>query len=83
MHEPVAHARFVDVAWLRVANFEMMVAAVLINARDKVSMKRNEVIHQISAEFLHICTLAFSFYEFLPCGAQVFERNDILVSKTP
>jgi hypothetical protein len=30
MHEPIAHARFVDVARFRVADFEMMVAVVTI-----------------------------------------------------
>lgn len=32
VQEPVAHARFVDVTRLRVANFEMLVRAVLIRS---------------------------------------------------
>ena len=32
MHETVAHARLVDVARLRVVDFEVMVAAVLVCA---------------------------------------------------
>ena len=81
--EPVAHTRFVDVAWLRVTYFEMMIPAVLISAIRKFVMQNQNIIHQMPFKFLNISPFALAFYEFSPWIEQILDRNDTLVFKIP
>ena len=80
MHEPVAHARFVDVAGFGVGNPEGVVAAVVVRTFRKVAMKIENVVHETSAKFLHVLFLAFAAQEFLPRQKQILDRDDILVA---
>jgi hypothetical protein len=66
MDEPIAHARFVDVARLRVGYFEMFISTMTIGARSEVVMKLKYILHQMSFKFLHIPTLPLPSHEFLP-----------------
>jgi len=83
MYEPVAYARLVDIARFRVADFEMVIAAVAIGTCRKFVMQGEDVLHQVSPKFLHIRALVLSSYEFPPRFKQILDRNDILVGKTP
>src|SRR3989344_7338132 len=83
MYQPIAYARFMDVAWLRVAYFKVVVSAVPICVLHKFSMQLQNVLHQISFKFLHIFSFSLSLYELSPRVKQVFYRDDILVCKTP
>ncbi len=79
MQKPVSHACFVYVARLRVAYFEVLVAAVAISASREIGMKRENIGHQGTLEFLHIPLLSFTAHKLLPRREQIFERNDIVV----
>ena len=79
MHQPIAYARLMNIAWLRVANLEVVVPAVLIGACHKLAMQSEDVLHQISFKLLHIFSFSLSFYELPPRVKQVFYRDDILV----
>lgn len=79
VQKPVAHARLVYIARLRVGDFEMLVAAMRVRASRKVAMKREDIVHQSVLKLLHIFLLPFSAYELFPRGKQIFNRNDILV----
>jgi len=51
-------------------------------------MKRNDVFHKISPEFLHVFTRSLAADKFFPRLKKIFERNDIIVGmseplKTP
>ena len=83
VHEPVAHARFMNVARLRVAYFEMVVPAVPIRARHKFVVQLQNVLHQIPSKLMYIGAFVFPLYKLPPRFKQVFCRNDILVCKTP
>ena len=79
VQEAVTHTRLVYVAWFRVANSEVFVAAVAVRACYKVAMQRENVLHQIAPEFLHVLLSAFASHEFLPGSKKIFYQNDILV----
>ncbi len=45
----------------------------------KFAVKRDNVRHQISLEFLHIFARPFSAHEFFPRFEEIFERNDMII----
>jgi hypothetical protein len=79
MQQAVAHACFVYVAGLGVADTKVFVPAVLVCALFQVALEREDVVHECVLEFLHVLLLALAAHEFTPCGEQVFYRDDILV----
>lgn len=83
MHEPVAHARFVYVARLRVADGEMLVAAVAVCPLHQVSVERENIRYETPPKFLHVSALMLPFHEFSPCVKKILDGDDILVCKTP
>ncbi|OGG78140.1 hypothetical protein A3A36_02175 [Candidatus Kaiserbacteria bacterium RIFCSPLOWO2_01_FULL_52_12b] len=68
-----------NIARFRVANLEMMVAAMLIPAHCKFSVQGENICHQVFLKLLYISTFPFPFYEFTPRLEKIFNRNDMLV----
>lgn len=68
-----------DVAGLRVGDLEMLIRRMDVHFRHKFAVKRNDVRHQISLEFLHIFARPFSSHEFFPRFEKIFERYDIFI----
>ena len=66
MQQPIAHARFVDVAQFWIGDVETLIGAVAISAIDQRFMKRDNVIHQVSTEFAHVAFLFLADDELLP-----------------
>ena len=83
MKQTVAYARFVYIARLGVADSEMFVPAVAIGTRNEILVESNDIVHQVSCEFLHILSLPLFFYELLPRGEQIFKRDDSVIINTP
>lgn len=79
VQKPVAHARLVDVARLRVADFEMLVAAVAVCSARQVFVERENVIRESIFKLLYVLLAAFPFQEFIPRAEQIIDCNDILV----
>ena len=79
MEKAVAHACLVYIARLRIANPEMLIAAMAISAVCEIPVQGEDVRHQVALERLHVLLLALATYELFPGREQVFERNDILV----
>ena len=79
MQEPVAYGRLVDVARLGIGDLEGVITAVAIRFLFQVVMKIEDIVHQRVLEFLHVVLLALTCRKLLPCGEQVFERNDIFI----
>ena len=76
MQEPVANGRFMNVARLRIGNFECLIPAVAVDMVDNIIMKLYDIIHQMDTEFLNIWFRSFSRKEFLPCGEQILKGGN-------
>ena len=79
VHEPVAHARFVNVAGLRVADLERAVVAVPVCFLFQIATKREYVVHQAMLEFLYVFLLTLPFHKLLSRRKQILDGNDIVV----
>jgi len=79
VEKAVAHGCFMDVAGLRVVDFEGLVGAMSVGSLCQVSMECQEVVHQPMLELLHVGFLSFAPHKLPPGGKQVLDGNDILV----
>ena len=79
MQKSVAHGRFVNVARFRVGDVESVVAAMCVRFVFQVAVEREDVVHEPMLELLHVALIALTAQKFLPCGEQVFHRNDIFI----
>lgn len=79
VEKPIAHARFVDIARLRVIDFEVFIPSMLVGARDKIGVEFRNILYKIVLKRLHIFLLLLATGKFLPCIEQIFGRNDIVV----
>src|SRR3990167_418179 len=77
--QAVADERLVDVAGLGVADFERLIAPVLVCFCRKVAVKCDNIVHQTILELLDIFFLPLATHELPPRREQVFHRDDILV----
>jgi hypothetical protein len=60
MDKPVAHAGLMDIPWLGIVYFEMLIRPVPICFFRKLAMKRENIIHKIDREVGDIFPLSFS-----------------------
>ena len=60
MQKPVSDTRLMNIARFRIGDFEMLICRVRIYFGGKLAMKRDDVRHQVSLEFLHVFALSFS-----------------------
>lgn len=79
MHKPIAHARFVNITRFRVAYSEMFISTMAITPRNEILVECDDIVHQISCEFLYIFAIAFPYHELFPCSEQIFKRDDSVV----
>ena len=79
MEQPITHARLMDIARFRITDSKMFIAAMLVLARNEIVMESDNVVHQMSREFLHIFSVAFPLYEFFPSGKQILKRDDSVI----
>ena len=79
VEEAVAYGGFMDVAGFWVVHFEVFVAAVGIGASGEVAVEREDVVHQIALEILHVVASAFPSQEFSPCLKEILDRDDIVI----
>lgn len=80
MKQAVTHACLVNVSRLRVGDVERVVAAVAIRFRFQVRVERQDIVHELQAEFLHISLLPLAPQEFFPCLKKILDRDDIIKS---
>ena len=79
VHESIAHTRLMNIAWLWVAYFEMMVATMTISARNEILVKRRDIFYEIVFKRLHVFLFLLAFQKLLPRVKQIVGRNDIVV----
>lgn len=79
MEQSVPNARLVNVARFRVSYLERLICGMSIGFGNKITMKRNNIRHEISLELLHILAGPLSSREFFPRLEQIFERYDMIV----
>jgi len=79
MQEPIADRSLVDVARLRVVDFECFVCAVAVRFGFEIVVERKDVVHQAMLKILHVFLLALPTDKLAPRGEQILDRNDILV----
>ena len=66
VHEPVAHAGFVDIARLRVIDLERVVRSVTICSFIKFPMQVKNIIHKAQRELGHVLALFLFAQELFP-----------------
>lgn len=79
MQKPIAYARFVNVARLRIAYFEVVIATMTVRLVRQVAVERENIGHEIPCELLHVSATTLPFYKFSPCFKEILDRNDILI----
>ena len=79
MQKPVPNAGFMNITRFRIGDFEMLICRVRIYFGGKLAMKRDDVRHQISLEFLHVFARSLAADKFFPRLEEIFERNDIII----
>ena len=68
-----------NVAWFRVVDLEGFVGAVSICFVFQIAVERENVVHQVMLEILHILFLSLAADELLPRREEIFDGDDILV----
>ena len=56
----IADICFVDIPWLGIINLERLIIAVLVGMMKKITMEREDIIHQAQRKFLHVSPRSFS-----------------------
>ena len=79
MQKPVTNACFMNITRFRIGDFEMLICRMRIFFHGKLAVKRDDVRHQISLEFLHVFPRSLAADEFLPRLEEIFERDDIII----
>lgn len=79
MQEPVAYARLVNISWLRIGDFESLVATMMIRLALKIILKTDNVPLEIERKLRNILFVFLSWNKFLPCDVEVFEGYDIVI----
>jgi len=82
MEEAVSHAGLMNRTGFWVRDTEGMVGTVGIGFVYEVTMKREDIVHQVQFECLHVLFLGLASYELLPGLEEIFGRDDIIVSET-
>ena len=82
MEQPIPYTRFVDVSRFRIIDLECFICRMLVAFVDQIAMKRDNVGHEVTSEFLHILSLTLTADEFLPSGEKIFKGNDIIIAMT-
>lgn len=59
VHESVAHRSFVNVARLRITDFECVVGSVAPRPGIKLAVQLEYMVHECALEFLHVSLLSF------------------------
>ena len=60
MNKPISHACLVNVARLRIINFESLIAAVPVVSINEILMKWKNIIHKINRKLSNIFPLFFT-----------------------
>jgi hypothetical protein len=76
VHQPVSHARFVNVPRLGVIEFERLVRPVAVSPFTKLIMKGDDTVQKMDRELGYIRTSPLPAQKLLPRNEQVFHRND-------
>ena len=82
MEQPIPHTRFMDVSRFRVIYLERLIRRMPIVFIAKISVKRDNISHEIAPELLYVFSLALVTDKFLPSRKEIFERDDIMVAMT-
>ncbi len=80
MKESVTNAGFMDTSGLRVRDIKCLVFRVLIIFISQISMKRQNVLHQVSLKNLNVLSGPFTINKLSPRLEEIFGRNDMLIA---
>ena len=78
MEQTVADFGLMNVARLRVVDFERMVRTVPIGFIREFPVKREDITRKIQRKFGDVFAPPFAAQKFAPRGKQIFHGNDII-----
>ena len=78
--QAVAHAGFMDASGFWIGYIEGLIKRVLVGLGREASVKREDIPHKITLEFLHVLSLALAVLEFVPRPEEIFKGDDIFIS---
>ncbi len=78
--QSIADTCLMNISWLRIINLECFVGRMSIASIGEVTVKSDDVGHEVAPELLHISPLALTVDKFLPSSKKIFEGNDIIIA---
>ena len=80
VEQSIAHVCLMYIPRLRVRYVKGFISRVSVSFGCKVFVKGNDILHEAKLELLHILSMPLTPQKLLPCGKEIFKRDDSIIS---